>query len=180
MYVLASDNEKQRKFPVRVDLDKEDEKKFLMVQEKFKLKNKAEVLRFCVNKVYHGMTLEIDDELYNEIHKIISSRHIKIRYAITSIDDFIKRAISEFLTTLKKEWSLKNWSMRETLSQEENDTAVALLELQLQKIPGVTIEDLVEYLKIEPEIIREHLEKFMEDALLDFRESQEKIYYYAH
>ena len=178
--MLSSDNEKQRKFPIRVDLDKADEKKFLMVQEKFKLKNKAEVLRFCVNKVFHGMTLEIDDDLYNEIHKIISSRHIKIRYAITSIDDFIKRSISEFLATLKKEWSLKNWSMRQILSQEENDTAVALLELQLHKIPGVTLEDLVDYLKIDPDIIREHIEKFIDDALLDFRESQEKIYYYAH
>ena len=97
-----------------------------------------------------------------------------------SEEDFVKRAISEFLTTLKKEWSLKNWSMRQTLSQEENDTAVALLELQLQKIPGVTMEDLVDYLKIDLKVIREHLEKFMEDALLDFRESQGNIYYYVH
>ncbi|MFX1538322.1 MAG: hypothetical protein ACFFDI_29380, partial [Promethearchaeota archaeon] len=76
-------------------------------------------------------------------------------------------------------WSLKNWSMRQTLSQEENDTAVALLELQLQKIPGVTIEDLVEYLKKDQKIIREHLEKFVKDGLLDFRESHSKTYYYA-
>jgi predicted ArsR family transcriptional regulator len=69
--------------------------------------------------------------------------------------------------------------MRQTLSQEENDTAVALLELQLQKIPGVTIEDLTEYLQKDQKIIREHLDKFMADALLDFRESQGKIYYYA-
>ncbi|MFX0182298.1 MAG: hypothetical protein ACFE95_04365 [Candidatus Hodarchaeota archaeon] len=176
---MSSDNEKHRKFPIRVDLDKEDEKKFLDVQKKFKLKNKAEVLRFCVNKVYHGMALEIDEDLYNEIHKIISSHHIKIRYAITSVDDFIKRAISEFLETLKNEWSLKNWNMRQTLSQEENDTAVALLELQLQKIPGVTIEDLSEHLKKDQKVIGEHLEKFMTDALLDFRESHGKIYYYA-
>ncbi|MFW9906522.1 MAG: hypothetical protein ACFFFH_19605 [Candidatus Thorarchaeota archaeon] len=177
---MSSDNEKQRKFPIRVDLDKEDAKMFQSIQDEFKLKNKAEVLRFCVNKVYHGMTLEIDEDLYKEIHKIISSRHIKVHYAISNIDDFIKRAISEFLVTLKKEWSLKNWSMRETLTQEENDTAVALLELQLQKVPGVTIEDLAEYLKIDQNIIREHLEIFMEEALLDFRESRGKIYYYAH
>ena len=75
---------------------------------------------------------------------------------------------------------MKNWSMRQTLSQEENDTAVALLELQLQKIPGVTIENLVEYLKKEQKIIEEHLEKFMRDALLDFRESHGKIYYFAY
>jgi len=178
--MLSSDEAKQKKFPIRVDLDNEDANMFQSIQEEFKLKNKAEVLRFCVNKVYHGMTLDLDEDLYNEIHKIISSRHIKIRYAITNIDDFIKRAVSEFLATLKKEWSLKNWSMRQILSQEENDTAVALLELQLQKVPGVTIEDLVEYLKIDPKIIRDHLEKFMGDALLDFRESQGKIYYYAH
>ena len=178
--MLSSEYTKYKKFPIRVDLDREDAEMFQSIQEEFKLKNKAEVLRFCVNKVYHGMTLEIDEDLHNEIHKIISSRHIKIRYAITSTDDFVKRAISEFLTTLKKEWSLKNWSMRQTLSQEENDTAVALLELQLQKIPGVTMEDLVDYLKIDPKVIREHLEKFMEDALLDFRESQGNIYYYVH
>ena len=64
---------------------------------------------------------------------------------------------------------MKNWSMRQTLSQDENNTAVALLELQLQKIPGVTIEDLSEYLKKDQKIIGEHLEKFMTDALLDFR-----------
>lgn len=176
---MSSDNEKLRKYPIRVDLDKVDAKKFQTVQEKFKLKNKAEVLRFCVNKVYYGVALEIDDDLSNEIHKIISSRHIKIRYAITNVDDFIKRAISELLTTLRKDWSLKNWSMRQTLSQEENDTAVALLELQLQKIPGVTIEDLVETLKKDQKVIREHLEKFIAEALLNFRESQGKIYYYA-
>ncbi|MHA2224800.1 MAG: hypothetical protein ACXAC8_06325 [Candidatus Hodarchaeales archaeon] len=176
---MSSDNEKNRKFPIRVDLDKEDANNFLLIQKKFKLKNKAEVLRFCVNKVFHGLALEIDEDLSNEIHKIISSRHIKIKYAITSVDDFIKRAISEFLITLRKDWSLKNWSMRQTLSQEENDTAVALLELQLQKIPGVTIEDLVESLKKDQEIIREHLEKFIAESLLNFRESQGKIYYYA-
>ncbi len=179
MYVLPSDDEKRQKLPIRVDLDEEDARKFRSVQKKFKLKNKAEVLRFCVNKVYHEMVLEIDDDLYAEIHKIISSRDIKIRYAITSVDDFIKRAISEFLTTLKKEWSLKNWSMRQTLSQEENDTAVALLELQLEKIPGVTIEDLAKYLKKDQKTLNLHLEKFIDDALLDFRESQGKIYYYA-
>ena len=69
--------------------------------------------------------------------------------------------------------------MWQTLSQEENDTAVALLELQLQKIPGVTIEDLTEYLQKDQRIIGEHLDKFMTDALFDFRESQGKIYYYA-
>jgi DNA-binding transcriptional ArsR family regulator len=162
-----------------VDLDKEDSEKFKKVQNQFKLKNKAEVLRFCVNKVYHGTTLEIDEDLYNEIHKIISSRQIKIRYAITSVDDFIKRSISEFLTILRQEWSLKNWNTRQTLSQDENDTALALLELQMQKIPGVTIEDLGTHLGKDQETISKHLEKFMADALLDFRESHGKIYYYV-
>ncbi|MFW9779686.1 MAG: hypothetical protein ACFFE8_12600 [Candidatus Heimdallarchaeota archaeon] len=177
---MSTRDEKYRKFPIRVDLDKEDAEKFKAVQEKFKLKNKAEVLRFCVNKVYHGITLEIDEDLYNEIHKITSSRDIKIRYAISSVDDFIKRALSEFLTVLKKERSLKNWATRQGLSEEENDTAVALLELQLQKPPGVTMEDLLRYLKTDRKTIREHLEKFMADALLDFRESHGEIYYFAH
>ncbi|MFX0210634.1 MAG: hypothetical protein ACFFDT_31935, partial [Candidatus Hodarchaeota archaeon] len=140
---------------------------------------KAEVLRFFINKIYYGLTLEIDDTIYDEIQKIISSRHIKIKYAITNVDDFVKRAISDFLESLREEWSLKNWSMRQALTQEENDTAVALLELQLQKIPGVTLDDLQEYLKQEPAMIREHLEKFINDSLLDFRESHGTIYYYA-
>ena len=172
-------DEKHRKLPIRVDLDEEDAKRFETVQEKFKLKNKAEVVRFCVNKVYYGVALEIDEDLHIEIDKMVNSHHIKIRYGITSVNDFIKRATSDYLVKLKKEWSLKNWSMRQTLSQEENDTAVALVELQLQKIPGVTIEDLVEYLKKDQKVIREHLEKFVKDGLLDFRESHSKIYYYA-
>ncbi len=176
---MKRDNKNSQKLPIRVDLDKEDAKKFENIQKKFKLKNKADVLRFCVNKVHDGVALEIDEDLYNEIHKIISSRQIKIRYAITSVDDFIKRAISEFLTILRKEWSLKNWNMRQTLSQEENDTALALLELQLQKIPGVTIEDLAKRLNKDQKIISEHLKRFMDDALLDFRESHSKIYYYV-
>ncbi|MFX0051532.1 MAG: hypothetical protein ACFE8U_09605 [Candidatus Hermodarchaeota archaeon] len=176
---MSKANSVNRKFPIRVDLDKEDEEKFRSIQEKFKLKNKAEVLRFFINKIYYGLTLEIDDTIYDEIQKIISSRHIKIKYAITNVDDFVKRAISDFLESLREEWSLKNWSMRQALTQEENDTAVALLELQLQKIPGVTLEDLQEYLKQDQEIIREHLEKFINDSLLDFRESHGTIYYYA-
>jgi len=151
----------------------------MAIQEKFNLKNKSEVLRFCVNKVYHGTTIEIDDEILKEIQQIISSRHVKVKYAISNIDGFIKRAISEFLETLKDEWSLKNWSMRQTLSPEENDTALALLELQRKQIPGVTIEDLVEYLKKDQTEISFHIEKFIREALLDFRETQGKIYYYA-
>lgn len=180
---MAKNDEKGRgppKLPIRVDLDEEDAEKFTHIQDNFKLKNKAEVLRFCVNKVYHGMTLEIDADMYNEIHKIISSKSIKVKYAITSVDDFIKRAMSEFLTTLKEEWSLRNWNMRQTLSEEENDTALALLELQLQKMPGVTIEDLASHMKKDKKILLKHLEKFMADALLDFRESHGKIYYYVH
>ncbi|MFX0173591.1 MAG: hypothetical protein ACFE9L_17005 [Candidatus Hodarchaeota archaeon] len=176
---MSEDNKKQRKFPIRVNLDKEDEEKFLTIQKKFKLKNKAEVLRFCVNKVFHGIALEIDEVVYNEIQKIIASHHVKIKYAIVSVDDFIRRAISDFLETLKKEWSLKNWNMRQTLSPEENNTAAALLELQLDKILGVTIEDLTQYLKKDRSIIGEHLDKFIEEGLLDFRESQDKIYYHA-
>ncbi|MFX0013849.1 MAG: hypothetical protein ACFFB2_03715 [Promethearchaeota archaeon] len=176
---MSSKNPGLHKFPIRVNLDKDDEKKFLTIQERFKLKSKSEVLRFCVNKVYHGMTLEVDEDISNEIQKIISSRHIKIKYAITSINDFIKRAISDFLETLKEEWSLKNWNMRQTLSPEENNTALALLELQLKKIPGVTIDDLMEYLNKDRISIRKHIEKFVAEALLDFRESEGKIYYYA-
>lgn len=176
---MSKEKEKQKKFPIRVDLDKEDEEKFKYVQEKFKLKNKAEVLRFCVNKIYHGMALEIDEDIYKEIEKVISSRSIKIKYAITSVDDFIKRATSDFLETLKKERSLRNWSMRQSLSEEENDTAVALIELQLEKIHGVTIEDLEEYLDGDKRKIGEHLEKFVGEALLEFRESRGKIYYHA-
>lgn len=170
---------KEKKFPIRVDLDKEDEERFKAVQDKFKLKNKAEVLRFCVNKVYHGTALDLDNDIYKEVEKVISSKYIKIKYAITSVDDFIQRAISSFLDTLKEERSLKNWSMRQSLSQEENDTAVVLLELQLKQIPGVTIEDLIEHLGIDASKIREHLSKFIGESLLEFRESREKIYYFA-
>jgi hypothetical protein len=176
---LPDEKERPAKFPIRVDLDKVDEEKFKTVQEKYKLKNKAEVLRFCVNKVYHGVALEIDEDIYEEIDKIISSRYIKIKYAITSVDDFLKRATSDFLESLKKERSLQNWSMRQTLTQEENDTAIALLELQTRNIPGVTEEDLKDYLKINRTIIRDHLNKFIGEGLLDFRESRGKIYYHA-
>lgn len=105
-----------------VNLDKTDEMKFRAIQKKFLLKNKAEVLRFCMNKVYTGMILDIDKDVSFEIIKIISSSYIKVKYALTNVNDFIRRVISEFLTTLKKEWSLKNWSIQQTLSQEENDT----------------------------------------------------------
>ncbi len=40
---MAKGIEKTRKFPIRVDLDEEDTKKFDNIQKKFKLKNKAEV-----------------------------------------------------------------------------------------------------------------------------------------
>ncbi len=179
MFVLIKKHEKSQKFPIRVDLDKEDADKFENIQEKFKLKNKAEVLRFCINKVYHGTTPEIDEDLSHEILKIISSRQIKTLYGLTGMDDFIKRAMSDYLTKLRKDWSLRNWNMRQTLSQEENDTAIALVELQVQKIPGVTLEDLTNYLKIDEKIISDHLEKFLADSLLDFRESHGKIYYFA-
>ncbi|MHA2055238.1 MAG: hypothetical protein ACW99F_16790, partial [Candidatus Hodarchaeales archaeon] len=123
---MPNNNKIAKKLPIRVDLDNDDALKFKAVWEKFELKNKSDVLRFCVNKVYHGITLDIDEDLRNEIHKIISNRQIRLRYAITSVDDFIKRAISEFLVTLREEWSLKNWNIRQTLTEEENDTALAL------------------------------------------------------
>lgn len=176
---MSNTNSMSKKFPIRVNLDKIDEKKFLAVQELFKLKNKADVVRFCVNKVFHNMVLEIDEDIQNEILRIITSRHIKIKYGISSVDDFIKRAISDFLDTLKTEWSLKNWSTRQILTQEESDTAVAILELQMRKIPGVTIEDLEEYLNVDKQTIRKHLEKFIADSLLDFRAFDDIIYYYA-
>ncbi|MHA1973958.1 MAG: hypothetical protein ACTSW1_13250 [Candidatus Hodarchaeales archaeon] len=176
---MTSTSKTQEKLPIRVDLDREDAEKFTAIQSDFKLKNKAEVLRFCVNKVYHGMTLEIDDDIREEIEKLISSRQIKIKYAITSVDDFIKRAISDFLETLKKERSLKNWSSRQELSELENDTAVTILDLQMKKTPGVTIDDLLEVLDQDEQIIRDHLNKFIAEGLVDFRESRGKMYYYA-
>ena len=69
---MSTANEKSDKFHIRVDLDKDDSRKFLEIQKKFKLKNKAEVIRYCLNKVYHGVALEIDDDLTSEIHKIKS------------------------------------------------------------------------------------------------------------
>ncbi|MHA1973972.1 MAG: hypothetical protein ACTSW1_13320 [Candidatus Hodarchaeales archaeon] len=176
---MIKTKKKYDKFPVRVDLDEEDSEKFQTIQNEFKLKNKAEILRFCVNKVYHGMTLEIDDDILEEIEKLISSRQIKIKYAITSVDDFIKRAISDFLETLKKERSLKNWSSRQELSELENDTAVTLLELQMKKTPGVTLQDLMKTLDLEEQTIRDHLNKFIAEGLVDFREFRGTIYYYA-
>ena len=166
-------------FPVRVDLDEDDANKFQRVQELFKLKNKAEVLRFCVNKVYFGTTLDLDPAIQQEIEKITSSHYIKVKYAITSVDDFIKRAIADFLETLKQDRSLKNWGMRQSLNEEENEVAVAILELQLKKAPGVTVFDIQEYLSLDEESVSVHLNKFISDGLLDFRETREKIYYYA-
>ena len=176
---MANTSKTHPKYPIRVDLDEEDAEKFTAIFNEFKLKNKAEVLRFCVNKVYHGMTLEIDEDIRKEIELLIASRHIKIKYAITSVDDFIKRAISDFLETLKKERSLKNWSTREELSEQENDTAVTLLDLQMKKIVGVTIQDLIKTLDQEEQIIRDHLNKFIAEGLVAFRESHGNMYYYA-
>ena len=69
--------------------------------------------------------------------------------------------------------------MRQSLNEEENEVAVAILELQLKKAPGVTVFDIQEYLSLDEESVSVHLNKFISDGLLDFRETREKIYYYA-
>jgi hypothetical protein len=168
-----------RKYPIRVDLDIDDEKKFKTIQENNNLKNNAEVLRYCMNKVYNGLTLDLDDDISKDIMKLITGRNIKLKYGIINQEDFINRAITIFLEELKKERSLKNWNMRQELSQEENDTAVALVELQLNKVTGVTIDDLIEYLKTDERTIMTHLTKFLDEYLIEFREANEKTYYYA-
>ena len=176
---MSEKKEKGKKLPIRVDLDSEDAKIFEGIKDSFNLKNKAEVLRFCIYKVHHGTTLDIDEGMMGEINKMVSIPDIRTKYAISDVNGFIKRSIAEFLNILRKEWSLQNWNMRQTLSDEENDIALALLELQLQKIPGVTIDDLVDYLKIDKNAIQPHLQRFIADALIDFRESHDKIYYYV-
>ncbi len=174
---MPGDKETPRKFHIRVDLDKIDEEKFTQIQEKYKLKNKSEVLRFCVNKVYHGVTLEIDEDIIDEIQKIVSNRYIKLSNALMGVDDFIKRAITEYYLKLREQFTLNNWNIRTSLPEEERDVATALVNLQLEKPTGVTMDDLMEYLDKDEQSIRKYLEKFLADVLLESTESQGKIYY---
>ena len=81
--------DKTKKFPIRVDLDREDAAKFKAVKDQYKLKNKAEVLRFCVNKVYHGTALEVEEDVHKEISNRDKSDQVRQVGPLKPADDAI-------------------------------------------------------------------------------------------
>lgn len=157
---IDSTNKPEDDIYIRTKLDGESAKQFKNIQEENNFVTYAETLRYIVNQSYKAAFLELNDDLHQEIQRLINNKSIRVKHSFKDLDDFSQRAITFYVNNIKEEVAtLADWEFRSTLSPDQRQVAIALLKIQIdeKKLTGVLVEDLV----LETEFTSKKLEKIL-------------------
>lgn len=170
------------KISVRVEL----EGSILTDFERIKLERNfalnTEAIRYCITETAKEDSFSLDKEHVTMIRNIINNNFVRTNYSIFSIHDFIRKAIDNMAEEIwKNSESIQSFDVRMSLTEEENELALAIIDLQSQKHNEMfTVDDLVKFVNHRDKTaLQEKLDEFVSRALLSKQIVQEKIYYHA-
>lgn len=169
---------------LRINLEGKHKTMFEDIKRENRLKTNTDAIRFCIETAYTSPFQEIPNELMDEVYSMLKHQKIRTGYCIYNREDFIKRAVSEFILKLRSErGSLRSFSTRMHFTPEENKVALAILDLsnfnKQSRIRGVSIEQLASKLKWTIEKVYTIMEKFKAMDYLIEQEIEDEKYYYA-
>lgn len=172
------------KLVLRVDLEQELQSEFFKIKEEHGFTNNTEVLRFCIKQMATSKIYIIPDELWRNIEELVNDQRIRNKHYITSINEFLQRAIYVFMQRINTDRSnLHDIEFRMGIKDDNRrNVAHSLIELQeLNKSKGVSIQELRKNLAdIEEPVIESILDQFIQDNLVNKYESKDgNAYYYA-
>lgn len=170
------------KLVLRIDLEKNLQDDFFKVKNSQGLTNNTEVMRFCIREIASSKIYRIPETTFQTIEDLVSDSRIQQKYVITSVDDFISRAILQFIMQTRKDRAnLLDWEYRAGLKTSERDVANVLISLQIQNTSmGSTFDQLhTELPNISKPELQNILDFFSNKKLLQKMEFNNQIYYYA-
>jgi hypothetical protein len=172
---------------LKVDLDKQHQKKFLEVKTKHGFQTNTEVVRHLIRTTYE---LELYDKFHiielhqnqvKKIQSIISRIDIQHKYDVYNVQDFVKKSVDNFLKLIEKDMkNVLHWDIRSKLNNEEKEIVNALEDCIRKNLSGgVKASEIANLLKKRNRIkIEETLDKFVDLLLLNsVLENNDKIYF---
>ena len=172
---------------LRVDLYEEEGEKFENYKQSQSYKTDAEAIREMIKKFYLlDQSIIVPAELMEKITRELSNARTKAKYSVWTVDQFVSKAIVDFLEKIKKNrGSFLDWDVRSDLTENQLAIATAFIELQKTKDElspiGFSIEELSKELqKCEDEIINDLNYLTSIDLIYKIKRGKEqKTYYYA-
>lgn len=170
------------KLVLRIDLEKNLAEDFFKVKKSQGLTNNTEVIRFCIREIASSKIYRIPESINSIIEETVQDTRIQDKYIITDVDDFISRAIKQFILQTRLDKSnLHDWDYRSSLDPHKRDIANIIIKKQAEQSSlGVTVSDLHSELNyLAKEEIERALQFFENKKLISKMTSQNIIYYYA-
>lgn len=137
-------DQSQNKMVLRVDLEEELQNDFQKIKSKQGLTNNTEVLRFCIREMSSDRIYKIPSGIFSLVEELVHDRRIQEKYFVTSVTEFINRALHIFLNKANTDRSnLFDLSYRSSLDNMPRDISNALIDIQISNPQwGATIRKL--------------------------------------
>ncbi|MHA2363075.1 MAG: hypothetical protein ACXAC7_03895 [Candidatus Hodarchaeales archaeon] len=172
----------QNKMVLRVDLEEELQKDFYQIKKEQGLANNTEVLRFCIREMSSNRLYRIPSGIYNLVEELVKDNRIQEKYFVTSVADFINRALQLFINKANTDRSnLYDLSFRSSLDTISRDITNTLIEIQTQNPQwGCKLEEIQKEL---PDLKKNEIEailaSFIDRKLVKTMEYKKETYYFA-
>ena len=172
----------QNKMVLRVDLEEELQADFQKIKSDQGLTNNTEVLRFCIREMSSDRIFKIPTGIFSLVEELVRDRRIQEKYFVTSVTEFINRALHLFLNKANTDRSnLFDLSFRSSLDKRSRDIANTLIDIQVSNPQwGATINNLYKEL---PDMTKSDIERillsFRDKKLVKTLEYKKSLYYFA-
>ena len=172
------------KLVLRIDLEESLQNDFFKIKANQGLTNNTEVIRYCIREMASSKIYRVPEGLFTIIDDIVKDPRIQEKYIVTSVNDFIDRAIKQYILKTRADKSnLFDWEFRSNLDPKKLEVANSLLELQEHSNNsqyGVSFDELqMKTNNIAKHELNDILNNFIQRKLLKTMESNKKVYYFA-
>ncbi|RMG32005.1 MAG: hypothetical protein D6732_13925 [Methanobacteriota archaeon] len=116
------------------------------------------------------------------INELISKPFIKKKFMVFNHHEFIKKAVDSYIETIRNSMpSIQDWDVRNHLSEEDLEVALAIIKVQANSsIDMVTIDQIASELNTKNYVnLRKTLSRFVEEGILDKVQHKNQTYYHA-
>ncbi|MHA2171047.1 MAG: hypothetical protein ACXAB7_14230 [Candidatus Kariarchaeaceae archaeon] len=171
-----------KKVSVRVELENEFVDMLNQIKIERMLTTNTDVIRYCLYEMTQAHNFRIEEDHMHQIKDILKREAVRKQYSIFSVTDFIKKALDDYITSIKiHSASIQNWDIRSSLNEEETEIALALIECQSESVSQeVQIQEILTKLNRKNEQrVRHILEKFVNRGILSSRRSGKDVFYHA-
>lgn len=170
------------KLSIRVELTGDVLSQFQQIKQTRNLELNTETIRYCITETYSQGHFTLENDLVDQIRQVLSSKYVKNKYFVYSMNDLIRNAVEDYIKKIYSEReSIQSFAVRKELNPEETEIALAAIQVQHSStIDMFTVEDILNHVnRKDKQNVTFILENFVERMILDKMNYETKTYYHA-